>query len=469
MTGDRVTLQSIAERLRSAELTSRELVESVIRRSDASDLGAVVSLRADEALREADQLDAALRAGVPVGPLAGIPFLVKDLDDVAGMRTSHGSLWFEGAPPSTADSLVVRRLRAAGAIPVGKTNLPEFASEGFTDNPVHGVTRNPWDPELSPGGSSGGSAAALSAGIAPIATSTDGGGSARMPAAFCGLVGMKPTNGLIGQSHVPDWIDFSTDGVMTTTVPDLRLQLELIAGPVAGDDRALPTELPPARMPRRLIAADRTDDLGPLPAEVAEVFHTAVDELSALLRIPVEWRTSDSFFAGGSPDNDWFTLATAEHAHRWGRERIVADAARLHPNTLEFFRAGLSVTVDEYIAARRRRADYIRELDEALQGDALLLTPTVAVKGFSAHGSLGDGPEGLLPPSVYSTAIQNMTGLPALSLPAGSYSDGFPFGLQLTGPRWSDRMLLDVGDLWERAFPWPQVAPGYEPFAGVGQ
>lgn len=285
-----------------------------------------------------------------------------------------------------------------------------------------------------------------------------------MPAAFCGLVGMKPTNGLIGQSHVPDWIDFSTDGIMTTAVEDLRLQLRVLAGPVAGDDRALPVPLPPARMPGKLVAAERTDDLGPLPTDVADAFHRAVVQLGDLLRLEADWRGNDAFFPGSSPDNDWFTLATAEHAYRWGRGRIEEGASLLHPNTLDFLRTGLEVTIDEYIAARRRRADYVRDFDLLLE-DAVLVTPSVAVAGFGADGSFGDGPAGLLPPETYSTAIQNMTGVPAISLPAGLLPSGMPFGLQLTSARWSDRMLLDIAAQWERAHPWPRTAPGYPTFS----
>lgn len=464
MTATGLTLTELAAQVRSGAISSRELVARVVERSEGSDLGAVVSLRAADALREADAVDAAVRSGLWVGPLAGVPFLVKDLDDVAGLPTTHGSLWYADATPAQTDGLVVSRLRRAGAIPVGKTNLPEFACEGFTDNRLQGVTRNPWNPALSPGGSSGGSAAALSAGIAPIATSTDGGGSARIPAGFCGLVGMKPTNGLIGQAHVPDWIDFTTDGVMATTVDSLRTQLKVLAGPTVGDDRALPGDLPPSRMPRRLVAAERTDDFGPLPADVTDAFRSAVGQLATLLHLDVDWRANDSFFPGESPDNDWFTLAGAEHAHRWGRERIAEGADMLHPNTLDFFRAGLEVTIDEYIAARRRRADYIRAFDLLLAEDTIFVTPTMAVGGFTAEGSLGGGPIGLLPPEVYSTSIQNMTAVPAISVPAGLLPDGMPFGVQLTVARWSDRMLLDVAALWEQSHPWPHTAPGYTPF-----
>src|SRR5512144_397347 len=155
-----------------------------------------------------------------------------------GMRTTFGSLAFEDAPAATTDALVVARLRAAGAIVVGRTNLPEFATEGYSSNLLWGTTRNPWNPERTTGGSSGGSAAALAAGMAAIATATDGGGSIRIPAAYCGLAGLKPTNGVIGRDPIPDWIDLSTDGPFSPHADDLAVLLDVLRGPTSGDPTA---------------------------------------------------------------------------------------------------------------------------------------------------------------------------------------------------------------------------------------
>ncbi len=421
----------------------------------------MVALRAEEALQEADTLDGARSAG----PLAGLPVLVKDTHDVAGMVTTHGSRWFADAPPAARDSLVVARLRAAGAIVVGKTNQPEFCIEGFTDNLVHGATTNPWDPALSPGGSSGGSAAALAAGLAPLVTAGDGAGSARIPAAFCGLLGFKPTNGVIARDGVPDWIDFHTEGLMASTVADLRVQLDVLAGPHAGDPTALPTPLPAARLPRRLVLADRTDDLGPLPDDVAAQLEARAEDLARALGVPVErWQPAD-FFPGWSPDEDWFTLAAAEHAAVFGRERIEQGLDLLHPCTAEFLTAGLAVPVEEYLAARRRRYAAVRRLDDVLGADTALVTPTVAVAGWGPRGEIEGRAPGLLGADVYSTAVQNMTGLPAISLPAGTLPGGQPFGLQVTMPRWADLGLLQLAARWEAQHPWPRTAPGHPEFA----
>ena len=430
-------------------------------------INAVVALRAEAAHREAEAVDAALAGGEPAGRLAGVPVLVKDLEDVAGMRTTQGSRLFEDAPPAVQDSLIPARLRAAGAIVVGKSNLPEFAAEGFTANLLFGATRNPWAPDYSPGGSSGGSAAAVAAGLVPIATATDGGGSIRIPAAFCGLVGLKPTHGVIGGYPPHDWIDFSTFGPFATSVADLRLLLEIESGPVAGDPTARPRgwAMDPTPSPTRLYAAQRTSDLGPLPAGIARSFDAAVRALADTLSLPVTWLEPREFFTGGDPDLDWFTVATAEHVAALGRDRLMANLGRLHPAARAFMEVGLVVDVDEYLAARRRRFGYVRRLDELLGQSDLLLTPTVAVEGWGVDGRLTpDGAPGMLPAEVYSTAVQNVTGHPAISLPAGRSANGVPFGLQVTGPRHADSLLLDVAGAWEAAHPWPQVAPGYEPF-----
>ena len=463
----RSALAAIAGAVASGRISAVDMVTESLARIERHnrDLNAVVALRAEQALSEAGRLDAAIRAGHRPGPLAGVPVLVKDLEDVAGMPTTKGSLLRAQAPPAQADGLAPARLRAAGAIVVGKTNLPEFAVEGYTANLLYGATGNPWNPELSPGGSSGGSAAAVAAGLAPVATATDGGGSIRIPAALCGLVGIKPTNGVVGRHPVPDWIDLSTDGPFATTVADLALLLGVLAGPIPGDPTALPSGLPAGRPPARLLAAQRTADLGPLPPGVAAAFEAAATALADVLALPLTWLEPAGFFPHGNPDLDWFTLASAEHVAALGRAAVVEGLPRMHPSSQAFFADGLQVSIDDYLAARRRRYAYVRSLDDLLAEDAVLLTPTLAVEGFWADGRLTpDGEVGPLPPQVYSTAVQNMTGHPAVSLPAGRCANGLPFGLQVTAPRFADNTLLAVAARWEAAHPWPLAAPGYDPF-----
>jgi Asp-tRNA(Asn)/Glu-tRNA(Gln) amidotransferase A subunit family amidase len=458
--------------VRTRRVSSRQLVERALERIARLDgqLNAVVALRAELALDEARALDVRVAAGGDPGPLAGIPVLVKDLEDVAGMRTTRGSALFAGDPPATRDGLTPSRLRAAGAIVVGKTNLPEFATEGYSANLVFGATRNPWGRRWSPGGSSGGSGAALAAGLAPIATATDGGGSVRIPAALCGLAGLKPTNGVIARRPIPDWIDYSTDGPLATTVADLRLLLAVQSGPAPGDPTALPFALPegPDR-PGRLYAAPRFAPWGPLPGVVESAFEQAVAAFADLVALPVQPLDPERIFATGNPDTDWFIIAAAEHVSSLGRGVVERNLDRMHPGARWFLEEGLRVTLDGYLAARRRRFGYVRELDEMLNEDGVVLSPTIASPGWLAEGRLTTSDQvGALPGEVYNTSVQNTTGHPALSLPAGRLPNGLPFGLQITGPRFRDHLLLDLASSWEEARPWPRLAEGYEPFdAGI--
>src|SRR5262249_25705694 len=465
-------LRTLAGAVRARGVSSGQVVGGALERISRLDgpLNAVVALRGDLALDEARALDAQVAAGRDPGPLAGIPALVKDLEDVAGMRTTQGSALFAGAPLAARDGLTPSRLRAAGAGIVGKTNLPEFATEGYSANLIFGATRNPWGLAWSPGGSSGGSGAALAAGLVPIATATDGGGSVRIPAALCGLVGIKPTNGLIARQPIPDWIDYSTDGPLATSAADLRLLLEVQSGPAPGDPTALP--FPPAggpARPGRLYVTPRFAPWEPLPGAVRSAFDSAVAAFADMVGLPVETLDPEKIFATGNPDTDWFVVTTAEHVSALGRRVVERNLERFHPGARWFLEEGLRVTLDDYLAARRRRFGYVRELDELLGEDGVVLSPTIAAQGWLADGRLSAGDQvGPLPGAVYNTSVQNMTGHPALSLPAGRLPNGLPFGLHVTAPGLRDHLLLDFADAGEQACPWPRVADGYEPFdAGI--
>ena len=463
-------LADLARRVAARELAAREMVEEAFRRVERLDpaLHAVVALR-EEALEDARAFDDAIAAGAEAGSLAGLPVLVKDVTDVAEMRTTFGSRWFADAPVAAADGLVPARLRAAGAIIVGKTNTPEFATEAYTSNLVFGTTGNPWRHDAAPGGSSGGSAAALAAGMVPIATAADGGGSVRIPAAWCGIVGLKPTNGVIGRDRVPDWIDFSTDGPMATSVADARLLLDVMAGSVAGDPTALPGP-PPRTVPpvARLIAIERWAVWGALPPEVSGMFERALERLQQVLGVASQRVDAGHLFGEDNLDEDWFAIAGAEHAHRLGRERIEERGDELHPATRGFLQDGLKVSFEDYLAARRRRFGYVRALDELLGDDALICSPVMAISSCPADGVMPGADVPGLSGDVYGTQAQNMTGHPAVSVPAGLSADGVPFGLQITGPRFRDHLVLDVAAAWEQAEPWPLVADGYTPFNPTG-
>jgi Asp-tRNA(Asn)/Glu-tRNA(Gln) amidotransferase A subunit family amidase len=457
---------TLARAVRERRVSATAVITASIERLERAEVLNVLAEKTfDEAFQSARRVD---DEGSLQGALAGVPTLIKDLEDLAGHPTRKGSLALRDTPPALSNGVVPGRLLQAGAIVVGKSTLPEFAIEGFTANLLTGVTRNPWNLDYSPGGSSGGSAAALAAGLVGVATATDGGGSVRIPAALCGLVGLKPTNGVVGRWPPPDWIDYSTDGPMATSSDDLRLLFDVMCGPVAGD----PTS-PPATLlnqwslsegrPVRLYAAERTSPLGPLSPAVAVLFHDAVDAFADRFNAPVTWLEAEGLFRDGDPDLDWFTITSAEHVASLGRDWVNEHMDEFHVATREFLGTGLRVAIDEYLAARRRRYLYVRTLDELLSPQGLLLTPAVAAEGWLADGRMHHGASVHgLSPEVYSTALQNVTGHPALSLPFGHLPSGVPFGLQITAEHYRDHRLLDVAALMEAAYPWARVAPGYE-------
>jgi len=459
-----VSLAELAAAVRERRASSRELVVESLARIERSDgpVNAVVLLCPDDAAAAAAAIDARVAAGEDPGPLAGLPLLVKDNEDAVGLPTTFGSKLRAEVPPADRDCEVVARLRAAGAVVVGKTNLPEFAFEGFTSNELFGDTHNPWALDWSPGGSSGGSAAALSMGMAPLATGTDGGGSIRIPAAYCGLVGMKATNGLIGRDPMPSWIDLSTKGPMATTVADAALLLDLMRGPAAGDPNALPAwQRREVAWPRRILATPRMCDYGPLAGGIQASFDAALAALAEASGLAVE--------AVPPPmpeqlDHDWVLMVGIEELTWIGRDVVRDRAEELSPLVRRSLEHAAGFDVDDYMAARRRRFAFTRIVDDLLGDDAVLVSPTMTAEGFYADGRMPGAEEPGTDSAVYNTQAANVTGHPALSVPAGVSANGVPFGLQITGPRFADDMVLAVGAAWEAARPWPLVATGYQPF-----
>ncbi len=459
-----MSLAALAAAVTEGTVTAEAMVAESIARIDRLDgpINAVVRTRGDGAFADAAAVDARIEAGEAIGPLAGLPLLVKDNEDAAGQPTTFGSLLREDAPPAERDCEAVARLRAAGAILVGKTNLPEFAFEGFTSNRLFGETHDPWALDWSPGGSSGGSAAALTAGMAPIATGTDGGGSIRIPAAFCGVVGLKPSGGAIGRDPTPSWIDLSTKGPLATSVEDASLLFEVLRGPVAGDPTALPSWSPRTDVrPARVLATTRMVDYGPLPGPIATLFDGALLALEAATGLAVE-PVAPPF--PEQMDDDWFTTVAVEELTWIGRATAIERADEMTPYLREALAIAARITADEYLEARRRRFAFTRTLDEMLGADTVLASPTMCVEGFLPDGRAAGGAAGGPSASAYNTQAANITGHPALSVPAGVSPNGVPFGIQITGPRFADDLVLAVGAAWEAARPWPSTAPGFAPF-----
>lgn len=447
-------LAELAFQVRNNEISPIDLVNECLRRIDAAkELNAVVALYADEALTEA-------RNHSRQGKLAGLPVLVKDMARVKGHVTASGSQLYVNAAPDSVDDTAVARLRAEGAIVLGRTNSPEFGATAYTSNLVYGSTRNPWNTEKSPGGSSGGSAAALAAGMTPLATTSDGGGSVRGPASACGLVGYKPTMGAIGRNVLPRWIGFSTQGTTAATVNDVVYAASITHGSAIGDFLSLPRQainLQPV-MPERVVAC-RTfrADIDP---DIEDNFEKTLDALVAS-GVRVERVDSPSY---NETMFHWFVIATAEltqslrhEEHRWDQ---LTDYVQSQ------LRFGSSVTVEQYIAAQRKRHEVTARFDEMLTPGTVLVTPTVNARAWPHNGPLptraGETDDPMI---TLNTADNNFTGHPAVSVPMGLDNHGVPCGLQIVAPRCDDGLALGLAAHLEKIHPWPLVAPGYTPFS----
>lgn len=450
----------LTDQLNRGQTTAVALTRLALERIEAAeDLNAVVAVDRTDALAQAQDIDRQRAAGAPVGPLAGIPALVKDNTNVRGMRTTHGSLLYAQAPPAEYDDSVVTQLRGAGAVIVGKTNLSEFAMEAIADNRAFGPTHNPWRRGISPGGSSGGSAAALSAGIVPVATGTDGGGSTRIPAAFCGLIGLKPTSGVVGNHHAQLPIELSSNGPMAITAADLRVLADVMLTPQPGDPSCVYG--PTAHWPHSIgtvIAVPRIAGTSPLPQAIDAAFQQAVQAFCAALGRRADIR--DEPLLDADVDDTWATIYAAEDAFVVGWGTIERHRDLIDPRVLPWIDRGISTSMPEYLQARRDRLSHVRTLDQILGAANVVLCPTITTLPYPVEGRAGD----LIDIDSFNTAALNLTGHPAVSLPAG-YVDGVPFGLQLIGPRGADLWLIDLAAQFERAHPWPLTAPGYQPFS----
>jgi Asp-tRNA(Asn)/Glu-tRNA(Gln) amidotransferase A subunit family amidase len=448
-------LAELAAAVRTGKVHPVDLVEESLRRIEASSstINAVTALRADEALAEA-------KTHRRDGPLAGLPLLVKDMARCRGMRTTMGSPLYADAPPDDIDDIVVARLRQAGAIVIGRSNSPAFGHTAVTTNTLFGPTRNPWNPERSPGGSSGGSAAALAAALVPLATTSDGGGSVRIPASCCGLVGYKPTMGAIGRNVTPRWLGFSTQGATGRTVADVVHEASVTLGPAVGDVLSLPlggVALAPAR-PARVVAC-RT-----FRADVDPVIESAFEDALSVLadagllvdRVPAP---SDA-----SVGLDWFTISSAELAQSLEHVRDQWDG--FEPSLLFQLEFGTAVTTAQYVAAQRRRFEVAARFDDLLGSDGVLLVPTANAQSWPADGPLPTSAGSVTddPSIAVNTPDLNVTGHPAVSVPLGLDAAGVPFGLQVVAPRFLDGLALGLAEVLERERPWPTVAPGYEPY-----
>ncbi len=460
----------IAERVRRRDVSAAEIVESCLARIERVNppINAFVYVCGDRALDEARRLDRRIAAGEDPGALAWVPFGVKDLEDVAGLPTTFGSVPFRDHVAQT-DSVQVRRLRAAGAICVGKTNTPEFGYTAFTKNRVFGVTRNPWNLERTPGGSSGGSAAAVAARLVPLATASDGGGSIRIPASFVGAFGMKPTFGRIPIGPDPfgmqKWVDTVCYGPLTRSVRDAAVFLDVTAGYDPCDADSLPPpdhryadalEEPPGRL---RIAYSRDLGYALVQRDVLREVDAAVDVLRSLGHAveEVELELPDLGRA-------WAYMCGAENYAEIvelveGREQ---ELGRSFWSGLE---AAKHLTPREQGGFQRERYRLNSALADLFARYDVLVTPTMPSEAFAAGGPLPSGVDGKhFESPMHAVAFTypfNLSGHPAATVRAGLTDAGLPAGLQLVAERHRDALVLQLARAYERARPfdeWPSMA-----------
>jgi amidase len=457
----------LARLYRRRTVSPLEVMEAVLARIDAVNpqVNAYVTVARESALAAARKATAALRRRSALPPLHGVPVSIKDLTPTKGIRTTWGSKIYEHHVPSE-DALYVTRLKAAGAIVVGKTNTPEFGAGGNTFNTVFGATRNPWNLALTCGGSSGGAAVALATGMGPLAQGSDLGGSLRTPAAFCGVVGFRTTPGLVPvYPRELAWDSLSVSGPMARTVPDIALMLSVMAGP---DDRAplsydvdtrplLAAVKRPSVRGWRVAWTPDLDGLVPVEPEVVEVASRATRVFRSLgARITT---ASPSF----AELND-IVLGTR------GLSMVALHADRL-PKWRESMQKGLVWNIDQGLAltsgdiarAEKLRSVLWERVRRFMEGYELLILPTVAGKPFPVEVPYPTELQGKRLENYtqwfFLTYALSVTGLPVISVPAGFTRDGLPVGIQIVGRRRQEAAVLQAAAAFEAAAPWADRIP----------
>jgi len=461
-----VAATTLSRLLERREISAAELAEDFLAARARLDplLNAIVACDPDAVRVHARQADERIAAGRRLGPLDGLPVTVKDNIHVAGLPASWGSRLYQGFVPPR-DDVGIARLRAAGANIVAKTNTPEFALAAHTDNLVFGATRNPWDTRLTPGGSSGGAVAALAAGMAPLAVGTDAGGSIRRPAAYAGVVGLRPSTGRIPRVHGFPALaqDFQVLAPAARTVDDAYLLFRAMAGPDPRDHaslafaEALPADLSEQALPRARIRCVLRVGSDPVDPQVCASVESAARALAAL---------GHSVEEGPAPydlaqvDRAWSTLSTA------GLARVVAQhdgwQEKVHPGSRAAAEKGLRVTAFQYMDALAAVQELRAALARFFETADFLLTPSSASLPWpigEPYPRRIDGREAGPRTAAPFVTFVNAAALAAVSLPAAPSAEGPPIGIQLVARYGADVQLLRLAREFEQAAPWSDRRP----------
>lgn len=464
------TATELARNIREKQISPVEVIDIFLERVSSLNpkLNAIVTLAADEARAQAKKAEQAVMQGDTLGPLHGVPVAMKDLTATKGIRTTFGSLAFKDHTPDR-DATVVTRLKEAGAIIIGKTNTPEFGYKGTTDNPLFGATKNPWDLHLTPGGSSGGSAAAVAARLIPVAEGSDGGGSIRIPASLCGVFGLKPSFGRIPQdSHLNNvfgsYEPFQHHGPLTHSVEDAALMLQVMQGPATTDPFSLPLTGENYRDEIKKgvqgLKVAYTPDFGiyEVAADVKAVIEQSIDHVRLLgcdvnevsIDMGMDLQEFMSFFK-----QMWFVGISASYG-----ELLAEQPDHVSEELAFMIREGEKLSAVEYKQVGRARTAIWHKVQELFNTYDLILSPTLGTTAF---------PSGLMGPAEINgrpiqpdsdwmlTQIFNVTGHPAASLPVGLTGKGLPVGLQIAGDRFQDAQVLRLSYAYETTYGKVQV------------
>jgi aspartyl-tRNA(Asn)/glutamyl-tRNA(Gln) amidotransferase subunit A len=460
----------LAQLIRQKRLSAVEVTRATLERAQASQpvLNAFITICADQAMEAAKAADAAIMRDNTLGPLHGVPFTVKDLVNTKDVRTTFGSYVFEHNVPK-ADQVCVARLKKAGAILIGKTTTPEFGHKAITEAPLFGRTRNAWSAQRTSGGSSGGASVACASGIAPLAISTDGGGSTRIPAACNGVVGFKKTLGLVPHETAPDAFgNVSYIDPTTRTVLDNALMLEAMAGPHPADPHSLylkgdglvaaakgEGDLRGVRMVWRSHLGNTAVD-----TEVMELCRQAFGAFTDLKASVSE--TVDDF----EPVEPVFQVLWSSLLNARYRQYVKEFGPRMSETLLRQMDQGVGSTGEQVLQAIFARTTIFRKIQTWFETADILVMPTMARTAvpidhdFFADVIINNAPAGPARRAWYPyTHPFNISGHPAITLPAGFHSDGLPVAIQLVGRHGEDAKLLKAAALFEKARPWAKRRP----------
>ena len=460
----------LANLIRNKEISPVEVATIFLKRIEKINplVNAYCTVTPEYALNSAKEAEAALMAGQNTGPLHGIPVSIKDVTFTKGIRTTFASKLFANYVPKV-DSAVVERLKKAGAIILGKTNTPEFAAGGSTYNELFGVTRNPWDLSCNSGGSSGGAAAAVAAGMGPLAQGNDVGGSLRIPASFCGVVGLRPSPGRV-PTHPNElyWDSVAVEGPMARTVKDLALMLNVLSGPdnrspiaIYNDQADFLQALEKTDIKGYRVAWSDNLNLIPVDDEILEICRSSVKTFTDL-GCRVEEVTPD---LSGVRETA-VTLRGIRYAglyqHRLNDEKFLNS---VDPSIINNTRQGVNLTGSEVAKAERHRSKLWRTVARFFNDYDLLLTPTLPIPPFPAETRYpteinGQEMENYIDWVMLSYAF-SIVGLPAITVPCGWTKQGMPVGLQIISRAYSEASVLQAAACFEAANPWADKRPDF--------